>query len=128
GRIEEVSSNDPTAYLPSSAEATQVQKTLSDFLGDDAIPAVVVAVRDAGLTEADLAALADAAQAAGSLDEVVGAASPAIPSEDGKAVQVFVPLGTESDLGEGVEAIREAFAERTPDGVEVLVTGPAGLS
>ncbi|QIK84230.1 MMPL family transporter [Sanguibacter sp. HDW7] len=128
GRISEVSSNDPTAYLPTSAEATQVQKQLTGFLGSDAIPAVVVAVRDSGLTEADLAALGTAAEAAATLPEVAGGASPAIPSEDGKAVQVFVPLSTQSDLGEGVEAIRAAFAADVPDGVEVLVTGPAGLS
>ncbi|WP_102510222.1 MMPL family transporter [Sanguibacter massiliensis] len=128
GRVDEVSSNDPTAYLPTSAEATQVQKQLTGFLGDDAIPAVVVAVRDGGLTEADLAALAAAAEAAGAIEQVAGGASPAIPSEDGQAVQVFVALSTQSDLGEGVEAIRAAFASQTPDGVKVLVTGPAGLS
>ncbi|MGP7960276.1 MMPL family transporter [Sanguibacter sp. A247] len=128
GRIDEVSSNDPTAYLPSSAEATQVQESLTDFLGDDAIPAVIVAVRDGGLTEADLAALGTAAHKAAELEQVVGGASPALPSEDGQAVQVFVPLSTQSDLGEGVEAIRAAFAAEVPDGVNVLVTGPAGLS
>jgi len=128
GRIDEVSSNDPTAYLPTSAEATQVQKQLTGFLGDDAIPAVVVAVRDGGLTEDDLAALGAAAENAGGLEQVVGGASPAIPSEDGQAVQVFVPLSTGSDLADGVEAIRAAFAAEVPDGVDVLVTGPAGLS
>ena len=128
GRVDEVSSNDPTAYLPTSAEATQVQKQLTGFLGDDAIPAVVVAVRDGGLTEADLAALGAAAEAAGAIEQVAGGASPAIPSEDGQAVQVFVPLSTQSDLGEGVEAIRAAFfpldalpelAPRHADAIEV---------
>src|SRR5690606_40271754 len=30
GRVSEVSTNDPTAYLPTTAEATQVQERLSD--------------------------------------------------------------------------------------------------
>ena len=40
GKVSEVSSNDQTAYLPASAEATQVQQRLSDFRDSEAIPAV----------------------------------------------------------------------------------------
>src|SRR5690625_3514515 len=42
GKVSEVSTNDSTAYLPTTADATQVQERLPDFLGSDAIPAIVV--------------------------------------------------------------------------------------
>src|SRR5699024_848571 len=69
GKVSEVSTNDSTAYLPTTAEATRVQERLPDFLGSDAIPAVVViTAEDAGtdadgaqLSEGDLDALADLA-------------------------------------------------------------------
>ena len=44
GRIDEVSSNDPTAYLPTTAEATVVQERLApvgDVRRDEAEPQVV---------------------------------------------------------------------------------------
>src|SRR5699024_6946836 len=39
GRVDEVTSNDQTTFLPESAEATLVQEQLGDFTGDEAIPA-----------------------------------------------------------------------------------------
>ena len=54
GRISEVSSNDATTFLPTSADSTQVQKALPGFLGGTQIPAVVVAERPSGLTPADM--------------------------------------------------------------------------
>src|SRR5690606_4531427 len=59
GRVEEVSSNDATAYLPDSAEATTVQRKLGDFVGTGSIPAVVVFTSDVPLTPDDLAAISE---------------------------------------------------------------------
>jgi len=128
GRIDEVSSNDPTAYLPTSAEATQVQERLPDFLGDDAIPAVVLVVADGALDETQLDALAQWPGELAGLPGVAGEVSPPIPSEDGAAVQLFVPIDTDAGVGDAVEALREAVGERAPAGTEVYVTGPAGFS
>ena len=46
GKVEEVSSNDRSSFLPESADATQVNERLPDFLGDDSIPALVVVAAD----------------------------------------------------------------------------------
>src|SRR5690554_7783268 len=54
GKVEEVSSNDPAAYLPTSAEATAVQDAQADFSDADGIPAIVVLVGTEPLTEAEL--------------------------------------------------------------------------
>lgn len=128
GRVSEVSSNDQTSYLPTTADATAVQKALSDFQGDDAIPAIVVVTGDDALGESDLAAVSDAITAAAELPQVVSQASPALPSEDGLAVQAFVPLDAAGDVGEGVDALRESLRANLPDTLEVQITGPAGFT
>ena len=128
GRVDEVSSNDATAYLPTSADATQVQKALGDFQGSDAIPAIVVLASEEPLTEAQIGQIGALAESLASLPEVPTQPSPPIPSEDGKAIQVFVPLDAEGEIAENVEALREAIADGAPEGVTAQVTGPAGFT
>lgn len=38
GKVDEVSSNDQTTFLPESADATQVQELLGEFTESDAVP------------------------------------------------------------------------------------------
>src|SRR5690606_4382444 len=85
GKVSEVSSNDPTAYLPTTAEATQVQERLSDFLGTDAIPAVVLVLGDGTLSDAQLEELKAWPDELADLDGVVGEAGQAVPRADGVA-------------------------------------------
>ncbi|MEV0893939.1 MMPL family transporter [Promicromonospora sp. NPDC050262] len=128
GRIDEVSSNDRTAYLPETAEATEVQERLSGFTEGDAIPALVVFVAPDELTDDQLATIGDRLTAVGDLDVVDGDVSPAIPSDDGVAAQAFVPLSGDADVGEATAELRETLAEDLPGGVDLYVTGPAGFS
>jgi len=128
GRVSEVSSNEPTAYLPTTAEATQVQQRLSDFLGDDAIPAVVLVIGDGTLTDTQLEQLQTWPDELAGLEGVVGEVSPAIPSEDGRAVQLFVPIDSSTGVGDTIDALRADLAELAPDGTAVYVTGPAGFT
>ncbi len=129
GKVGEVASNDSTAYLPTTAEATQVQERLPEFLGSDAIPAVVViTTADGGeLTGSDLDGISALAAGLAELPEVAGQASPAIPSEDGQAVQIFIPLDGNEEVDAAVEALRSALASDLPDGLSSYVTGPAGF-
>ncbi|WP_193104478.1 MMPL family transporter [Brachybacterium sp. FME24] len=128
GRVDEVSSNDRTAYLPESAEATQVQEVAAEFTGSEAIPAIVVISSDSELTEDELAALTDATEALAGLEGVVEEISPPIPSEDGLAVQVFVPVDADADIGEVVGQLDAELANDLPQGLTAYVTGPAGFS
>lgn len=125
GRIDEVSSNDQASYLPASSEATQVAELVPEFRGSDDVPAIVVAARDGGLTDADLAWLdgfaADLPDVEGVADEV----SPVIPSDDGVAVEVIVPI--EDEVRDTVVAIQALLAD-APDGLVAHVTGPAGFT
>ena len=127
GKVDEVATNDQSSFLPSSAEATQVQERLADFTGGDTIPAVVVVTGDGALTDAQLS---DIDELATSLGEVagVGEISPALPSDDGEAVQLFVPIDSSGDVGETVAAVREVIADDLPAGLDAWVTGPAGFT
>jgi RND superfamily putative drug exporter len=118
GKIDEVSSNDQTAYLPSSAEATEVQQRLDEFNDSDKIPAIAVFTSEDPLGDEAQASIGDAVAAA-SAD-----ASPALLSDDGLAMQAFIPLDSPDDVPELGETLRAD----APDGVTVQITGPAGFS
>ena len=128
GRVGEVSSNEQANYLPTSAEATQVQALIGEFNDSEAIPAIVLFTAgsklDAEAVEQVNAQVADLVSVAG----VSGDVSPAIPSEDGLALQAFVPIDTDADIGDVVDAVGERLRGGVPDGVAVHVTGPAGFT
>jgi RND superfamily putative drug exporter len=126
GRLGEVATNDQAAFLPRSAESTEVITEQRAFRQEETLPAVVV------WTDTDGAALADRRETAGRVlasltgtPGVTGQVSPALLAEDGKALQGVVPL--RPDLGDGLpdalERIRTA-AERVP-GTTVQLAGPA---
>ncbi len=128
GKVDEVSSNDQTSYLPSSADATEVQQLLGEFNDSDAIPSIVVFVGDSELDDDQLTHIEEAIAATPDIEGVSDEVSPAIPSEDGKAVQAFIPISSDADLGDTVSALEEALQDASPQGVRVYVTGPAGFS
>ena len=128
GKVDEVSSNDATSYLPSSADATKVQAMLGEFSDSDAIPAIAVFVSDAPLGQAELGQLREALASAGDTAGVGGEMSPIIPSEDGLAAQAFVPIASSADVGAVVSEFSDALRAAVPSGIEVFVTGPAGFT
>ncbi|GAA3644074.1 efflux RND transporter permease subunit [Microbacterium awajiense] len=128
GKVEEVSSNDRSSFLPSSADATQVNEQLPGFLGDETLPAVLVVTGDGELTEDQLAEISALVDEIGQLDGIQGDVSPPIPSEDGEAVQVFVPIDSGADIDEVVSEIRLMADEDLAAPLEGWVTGPAGFT
>jgi putative drug exporter of the RND superfamily len=127
GKISEVSTNDQTSFLPASADATKVQARLTEFTGDQGAPAIVVLERDGGVTASDRAWASTLATELGDRPDVE-AASPAIPSDDGDAIEVIAALDASADPGDAVTAIRADLAEDAPDGLDAYVTGPAGFT
>src|SRR5690625_1598501 len=107
GKVGEVSSNDQTSYLPESADATTVQKELAEFSDSNAIPAVVVLVSDNPLGDDGIAELQPIAESLTNIEGVVDEISPLIPSEDGLAAQLFVPVDSDGDVGDTVSAMSE---------------------
>jgi RND superfamily putative drug exporter len=78
GKVDEVSTNDQSSFLPQSAAATRVNERLADFLGDDSIPAVVVFEGEAPIDDAQRTALQAVSDDIAGFDGVLvgGAASP----------------------------------------------------
>lgn len=89
GKLSDVAENDNAAFLPESAEATEVEHLQRAFAEQEVLPAVVVAERRSGLTQADGDYLADRAAAIARLDGVAAPPSPPVPSpRDDQAVQL----------------------------------------
>ncbi|GGM72073.1 membrane protein [Lentzea pudingi] len=116
GKLSEVAENDNSAFLPNSAESTQVAELQKKFQQENVIPAIVVVERSGGLTPEDRKYLAD---------EVAGfKASPVIPAQDGEAAQAIVLLDPAKDVKDAVFELRDG-TRGAPQGLTVLVTGPA---
>jgi len=128
GKVDEVATNDQSSFLPESAEATQVSERLPDFLGDDSIPAVVVAAGETALSDADLTDIQTLADDIADVDGVLEGVSPPIVSDDGEAAQIFVPIDSTGEVRVVVEEIRSMVSQDLPSSLEGWVTGPAGFT
>ncbi|HEU4807473.1 MAG TPA: MMPL family transporter, partial [Homoserinimonas sp.] len=129
GEVNDVATNDRTQQLPSSAEATVVERLQDGFRDGDVIPAVVVYERDGGLTDTDTRLISQQADHLSSIEGVkADSVSPAVFSDDGEAAELFVSLNTDSEVDTTVGALRDYLAENSDAGLTALVTGPAGLT
>ncbi|MFG3712336.1 MMPL family transporter [Micromonospora sp. NPDC047730] len=128
GRLGEVATNDNASFLPDDAEATRAQEMAGRFVARQTTPALVVYERAGGITDADTQRAAADATRFAQVPGVVGPLPPPIPSEDGQALQVVVPIDDADGerIGTVVEELR-AIAGGDRDGLTVDVAGPAGL-
>ena len=152
GKLSGVQSNDNSTFLPKGAESTLVSNAVATFIDSDTLPYLVVVERTDGsaLTPQDLQAVSAFAQSlpglalpvmgeGRTLGDYLVSGTPVvpIPSQDGKAVLVSVPLdaekGTEasgdtSALVEGATAMRDEITRTlAPAGLDGYVGGPGGL-
>jgi RND superfamily putative drug exporter len=128
GKVNEVSTNDQTTYLPESAEATQVQELQDEFTASDGIPAITLFESDDELTDEQLSKIEEVLEGVVDIDGVEDEVSPPIPSEDGVAVQAFIPINSEVETSDVVSVLSDELRDGAPEGVTVYVTGPAGFS
>ncbi|MFD7845529.1 MMPL family transporter [Nocardia sp. NPDC059764] len=127
GKLGGAEKNDATTWLPKSAESTKVSELTGKFIGSDVYPAVVVYDRgDASSSTARARAESDAQRFA-TLPQVHGPVPEPVESEDGKAIQVVVPISVGvkgvTDALPAVRSIRDIVSDA---GMSVHVTGPAG--
>lgn len=135
GKLSSVSTNDQAAFLPSSAQSTRVQELQKDFRDSKSIPAIIVIESDTTIPRSDYATYLTLAEKLGkvkgvqaaSTEQPVTIAGP-IPSEDGKAVQLIVPIADTDNSKEVVAELREVVKRDVPAGQTAYVTGPAGLA
>ncbi len=128
GKVNEVSTNDQTTFLPESAEATQVQELRDEFTDNDGIPAIALFESDAELTEQQLTDIEQVLEDVVDMDGIEDEVSPPIPSDDGLAVQAFIPIDADAETSDIVSVLSDELRAGAPDGVTVYVTGPAGFS
>ncbi len=128
GRVDEVSSNDPAHYLPSSSDAAKVDAQRGAFATSDDLPAIVVFSSEDELNAQQVSAISAQVAALPDLDGVADGVSPAIPSDDGRAVEAFVPITSDADVGAAVDRVGQTLRDTAPTGIDVHVTGPAGFS
>lgn len=131
GKLSTVEKNEESAYLPGSAESTKALVLQQRFPGGEVTPAVVVYRRATGLTSLDRAR-AEADRLAIMRLRLKGSRvpPPIIPSRDGKALLLTVPIVPGKDvqvLIDDVKAIRRQVGEGGR-GLDIKVTGPAGFS
>src|SRR5690349_23954419 len=151
GQLSQLQKNDAASFLPEGAESTRVRNALAAFQDDAALPLIVVATRDGGLQPADLAlAQSFAAQLPGAEGDLPdgrtlsdflatppGVPVPAIPSEDGEAFLIVLPLRSDRIDGTiGEERALTLVADTVQGlvdrdlagaGLTAYVTGPAGF-
>src|SRR6266545_4131482 len=132
GKLNSAQQNDAAAWLPHNAESTQVVNLAERFTPSDVFPALVVYERaDGAVTAADQAKVAADAKRFASVRDVTGEVLGPIPSEDGRALQVVVPIRV-AEEGNGweeltpiVEELR-SIAKADAGGLSAYVTGPGG--
>ncbi|KRC52156.1 hypothetical protein ASE16_03665 [Leifsonia sp. Root227] len=135
GKLSSVSENGQAAFLPASAESTEVQDWQKKFTDSNAIPAIVVVQSDTSIPSSSLQDYAALGVKLGQVDGVqqpegdaqTSVAGP-IPSEDGKAVEFIVPIADSDNVKTVVAELRTVVADNLPDGTQGWVTGPAGLT
>lgn len=124
GKIDEVSSNDMTTFLPASAESTQVNDQLTKFRDSKTIPAIVVFEASDKLSSKQNDQIETAVTAIKDTGLVKGAISPAIVSEDKKAAFIIVPISSDSDFIEVIPKLQSTVGDVNPS-LDYRFTGPA---
>ena len=132
GKLNSAQQNDSSAWLPNNAESTQVVELAKRFAPSDVFPALVVYERpDGPVTAADQAKVAADVGRFATVKDVSGKVLGPIPSEDGRALQVVVPIRVAEEgngweeLAPRVEEMR-SIAQADTGGLNAYVTGPAG--
>jgi putative drug exporter of the RND superfamily len=132
GKLNSAQKNDASSWLPNNAESTQVVDLAKRFTPSDVFPAVVVYERSGGpVTAADRAKVAADMQRFAGVQDVTGKVVGPIPSRDGQALQVLVPVKVNSEgngwqqLTPRVEQLR-SIAHANGGGLHAYVTGPGG--
>jgi putative drug exporter of the RND superfamily len=126
GKLQGAEKNDASSYLPASAESTQELNEQAAFQSKNYNPALVVYVRDSGVTAADLAKAQADARYFASLPVVDGRVAAPIVSKDHKAIETVIgsDLGYNSDLGGFITTVQNT-ATKNAAGLSVYIGGPA---
>ena len=138
-KLNSVTQNDSTTFLPAGADSTKVLDELrSRFDNGRTIPALVVYQNPDGLNDADRAVIAADEKAFAQLPDHAPIQSPLGPaaaqqgllSEDGTTAIMIVPLTAQviDKIEPVVKDMRSISQQDRPEGLSVYVSGPAGIT
>ncbi len=131
GRLMGAQKNDAVSWLPGSAESTRVIQASTPFQPKDEIPTTVVYERQGGVTPGDLASVSAQIAKFNALAAVGRPSVGPIPSRDGHAIRVEVPINAGSagwdKLAGAVDEMRSIAKDR-PAGLDVSFTGAGGVA
>ncbi len=129
GKVDEVSSNDISAFLPSDAESTRVKDELTKFLPSGTIPAIVVfeSDSDSSITDAQKTEITNIKEAVQASGETKGNVSTPIYSDDAKAAFLLVPLDSNAEFKPVIDQLKSTIADAKPS-LTYGLTGPAMFS
>jgi RND superfamily putative drug exporter len=132
GKLNSAQQNDASSWLPNNAESTQVVDLAKKFTPSDVFPVLVVYERSGGqVTAADRAKVTADVQGFAGVKDVAGKILGPIPSQDGRALQVVVPMKINSEgngwqqLTPRVEQMR-SIAHANAGDLHAYATGPGG--
>ena len=130
GKLTDVQKNSNSSFLPPHAESTRALAVLETFTGKDVVGTVVLYEREAGLTTRDRARAVEDLTQIRRAGWLTGSPSPPVPSADGKALQLYLPLnGRDVDVFvKNVGRLRALLVRPgRPAGLRTYVTGLGGL-
>ncbi|HEV7654341.1 MAG TPA: MMPL family transporter, partial [Mycobacteriales bacterium] len=125
GKLGDVETNDNAAFLPKTAESTEVNDLQEQFVSQDTTPAILVWEGKSRITDGDLSSIRQELAEVKTVPRVVSVSDP-ITARDGTAVQAIVQIaGTDGqELTDAVDAVRGKVQDR--GGISAYVTGPGG--
>ncbi|MEV0645051.1 MMPL family transporter [Phytomonospora sp. NPDC050363] len=129
GELDSVTTDEQTAWLPGDAESTRaVALASAEFPDSGGDPLIVVYARPGGITDGDTTAVAADLAALSTMAPAGSEVPPPIPSQDGEALMIVVPVPPEAIAEDNVEAIvataKEAVGNGLPAGLDARLTGP----
>lgn len=128
-KISEVATNDQALFLPSSADSTKVNGELKKFQDRTSIPAIIVFEGKNDLSRDDFMKLRQLPSKLQDVQYVSDTVSPPIPSEDGKAAMVVVPIS--SDASKHLDEVFAGISKQVDSadtGLSHKIGGPASFS
>jgi hypothetical protein len=136
GKFTDAEENESTSFLPEDAESTRALQITERLQDGEVAPTVIVYRRDGGLSPADRQEIASDTRELNGItrrfENTTPFGEPQV-SRDGTTALVanqIVGTGESDDIIDPVDAYREAVSEegKPPEGLQVKVAGPAGVS
>ncbi|NJQ17642.1 MMPL family transporter [Streptomyces bohaiensis] len=139
GQLSGETEDDSLAYLPDSAESTEVAQIVRELPGGGTDDVILVHQREDGLTGEDLAVADRHAETVADRLEVVGDLADPVVSEDGTTAFRAISLAPDQQVPGGgedaeddpaaaaVDLVRDIVGQDLPEGLTAQVGGPAAI-